>query len=50
MHQQLTFEINGTISVTPEGVRFSEAVICMHLSYLTVIKCREKGKAVPLQA
>lgn len=40
MHQQLTFESNGTVSVTAEELGFSEAVICMHLSHLTVIKYR----------
>jgi len=40
MHQQFTFDSNGTLSATPEGVRFSEAVICMHMSRLTIIKCR----------
>jgi len=40
MHQQLTFASNGTVSATSEGIRFSEAVICVHVSHLTVIKCR----------
>ena len=40
MHQQLTFESNGIVSITPEGIRFSEAVICVHLSHLTIVKCR----------
>ena len=40
MCQQLTFNSNGTVSATPEGIRFSEAVICMHVSQLTVIECR----------